>query len=324
MIQEKIKQKLLKNKYKIYRHSAIQICRWTKKALRNSNAKCYKEKFYGVDTHRCVQFSPAAIWCPNNCIFCWRTINYIKPKNYKQIKHSSPKTIINNLVELRKLLISGFKGSSKINIKKFKESYNLFPSHWAISLSGEPCLYPYLPELIKILKNKKEAKSIFLVTNGLYPKMIKKLKNSLPTQLYVSMAYSNETLFKKITNSKLKNAWKRYLETLNLLKNLKCRTVIRLTLIKDLNDYSLKEYSNLIKLASPDFIEIRSYIDLSKAKENLGYKYMLNFQELKSFSNKLLKDLPKYKYEDSMKESLVILLSKRKPRYNKFIKNVHS
>ena len=53
-------------------HAAVQICRWTKKSLTDKGV-CYKEKFYGIKSHRCCQMTQM-ILCENKCIHCWRAI----------------------------------------------------------------------------------------------------------------------------------------------------------------------------------------------------------------------------------------------------------
>jgi len=60
----------------------------------------------------------------------------------------------------RKKLIDGFYGDSRNDKQRLDES--LLPTHYAISLSGEPTMYPKLPELIKYLKSLEATKSIFL------------------------------------------------------------------------------------------------------------------------------------------------------------------
>ena len=76
MLPEKIKKTLEKQHYEIAgknEHSAVQVCRWTKNSL-NGRGGCWKEKFYGIESHRCCQMSPAISWCPHKCLFCWRAI----------------------------------------------------------------------------------------------------------------------------------------------------------------------------------------------------------------------------------------------------------
>jgi tRNA wybutosine-synthesizing protein 1 len=49
MIPDKVKKLLKKQHYELAgEHSAVQICRWTKKSLRGEEG-CWKEKFYLIE-----------------------------------------------------------------------------------------------------------------------------------------------------------------------------------------------------------------------------------------------------------------------------------
>ncbi len=306
------KKILKKQKYfLVNEHSCVQLCGWTKKSLLNGGY-CYKEKFYGIKSHECCQMSPW-IKCQNRCIHCWRPIEL---EMRIEGKVEKPKELVENCIKAQIKLLTGFGGYEKTDKKKYKEAQN--PSQFAISLIGEPTLYPELAEFI--LELRKQGKTSFLVTNGLFPEKIKELeeKNALPTQLYISLLYPNEKMFREITGNKETNSWKKYSETLELMKNLKTRTVIRMTLIKGLNDAEeyLEWYAELIKKASPLFIEIKSYmaVGFSKNRAGMGLKKMLYHEEIKNFSKKLLKFLPEYKFLDEKIESKVVLLGKDKER----------
>lgn len=311
MLSKEIKGILEKNQYRIVgKHSAVQICPWTKKSLRGEDV-CWKERFYNVKSHRCCQMTPSII-CENKCLHCWRPIEYNLGTEIGKI--DEPKKIIDGIIRERKKLLMGFKGSKKTNIKKFKEA--LEPSLFTFSLLGEPTLYPKLAELIKEVR-KRNAVS-FLVTNGLAPEKIKELarKKCLPTQLTVSMNVPNKKLYEKICRSSKKNAWKKFNETLKLMPELKCRTVVRLTLIKDLNmkEGHAEQYATLIKKAAPLFIHVKGYACRGYSKKRLSYKNMPSHKEVKEFSKSLLKHLPKYKFLDDKFESRVVLLGKDKSR----------
>ncbi|MBU3907513.1 MAG: radical SAM protein, partial [Nanoarchaeota archaeon] len=237
MISENLKKILEKQHYGIAgKHSAVQICRWAKKALLDEGF-CYKEQFYGIKSHLCCQMSPSIAWCPNKCIHCWRAVEFTQ--DLKEIENAkktdNPKEIIEECVKQQRKLLTGFKSNKKINMKKWEEAQN--PRQFAISLAGEPTLYPKLAELIKELR--KQKKTSFLVTNGLYPEKIKELQkhSALPTQIYISLNTPNEKMYQEWHKSQLKDAWKRFNETIELFKKLKgkTRTVVRMTLVKDLN-----------------------------------------------------------------------------------------
>jgi len=307
-----VRQILKKQHYAIAgNHSGIQICRWTKKSLRGEG-ECYKEKFYGISSHGCCQMSPCFL-CQNKCLHCWRAIEL---EHGKIKKFDNPKEIIEKCILAQRKMLTGFKGNNKTERKKWKEAQN--PSQFAISLSGEPTIYPYLAELILELRKRKITS--FLVTNGLLPEKILELKKkkALPTQLYVSLNYSNEKIFRKLTRNKARNSWEKLNETLKLMRNLNTRKVIRINLIRNFNmdDKMIKDYAKLIKRALPDFIEIKGYMSVGFARQRLGYERMPLHYEIRDFSRKLLKLLKseKYNFLDEKIVSRVVLLGKSRKK----------
>lgn len=303
-------------------HSGIQICTWTKKALRG-NGVCYKQKFYGIDCHRCAQISPALAWCSENCIFCWRPNEWMAEIKMGKNEVDEPKEIIAGVLEKRKKLISGLKGAHDADLKKWKESFELFPSHWAISLSGEPTLYPKLAEMVKELRKHPEVRSIFIVSNGQEPKMIEKLKkeDALPTQLYISVDAADAKMFGKVNRPKYRDGWKRLNKTLSLLPKLDCRRVLRYTLIKGVND-SEKEISKFAKMfekSKADFIEIKGYMFLGDSRKRLVFENMPKHEYVEEYSEKIVKLLPNYSiiHEDYL--SRIVLLKRKDSPYENLI-----
>lgn len=312
MIQKKVEETLKKQHYAVVgNHSAIQICRWTKKSLVDKGF-CYKEQFYGIKSHKCCQMSPSVMWCPNQCLHCWRPIEMNLGTKLEKI--DDPKKILEECIEAQKKLLSGFGGNKEINNKKLKEAQN--PCQFAISLSGEPTIYPKVGELIKEIR--KQRKSSFLVTNGLYPEKLKELEknNALPTQLYISLNSPNEKMYKDWHKSSIKDAWKLFNKSLGIMSKIKnkTRTVIRMTLVKELNMKNEKDYANLILKANPDFVEVKGFMSVGYSRKRLGYETMPSHQEILEFSKRLLQYLKEYRFLDEKKESKVVLLGKDKSK----------
>lgn len=325
MIPEKVKETLRKQHYAIVgKHSAVQICRWTKKSLRNEGV-CYKQQFYGIKSHRCCQMTPAVMWCPNKCVHCWRAIELTLGEKIKG-KTDSPQEIIEGCIEAQRKLLGGFnidknsrkKQLSKADMKKFAEAQE--PTQFAISLSGEPTVYENIGGLIEELR--KRGKTSFLVTNGLYPEKIKELLDNkqLPTQLYISVNSHNKESYDKFHRSSIKDAWEKLNKTLELLPKLKkiTRTVFRMNLILNLNmnkEY-IKDYALLIKKSKPLFIEVKGFMSVGFARQRLGYDRMPKFEDIISFSKMLSKELKEigedYKILDSQEFSRVAVLGKSK------------
>ncbi|MEM2017962.1 MAG: 4-demethylwyosine synthase TYW1 [Candidatus Pacearchaeota archaeon] len=312
MLPEKLKNMLKKQHYALVgKHSAVQICKYTKESLRGKDF-CYKQKFYGIQSHRCVQMSPAIAFCYHRCVFCWRPIEFTLQKIRKPDEASK---IVDGCIEAQRRLLSGFLGNKKIDKAKFFEAQE--PKHFAISLAGEPTLYCKLPELILELRKRKITS--FLVTNGENPEMIRKMmkENALPTQLYISLNASNDRVFKKICRP-ITGSWKKILESLKLLSKLKTRTAIRITLIKNLNMIKPEEYAALIKIANPNFVEIKAYMHIGFSQFRLKKENMPSHTEIKKFAREIEK-LTEYKIVDEKENSRVVLLMKdEKDRFIEF------
>lgn len=320
MIPEKVKEILKKQHYKIVgKHSAVQICRWTKKSIRDEGF-CYKEQFYGINSHKCCQMTPAVMWCPNKCLHCWRAVEHTIDCELKG-KLDSPKEIIDGCIEGQKKLLEGFKidpkteykTKSRANMKKWAEAQE--PDQFAISLSGEPLLYKNMAGIVKELRKRK--KTSFIVTNGLYPEKILELEKekALPTQLYVSVNTSNEKDYNKFHRSQIKDAWKKLMKTLKIFSKIKgkTRTVFRINLVKELNmdDSLIPEYAELIKIANPDFVEIKGFMSVGYSRERLGYERMPTFSEMEEFVKKLANETG-LRYLDSHERSRAFVLGKNK------------
>ncbi len=319
-IKPRISQQLKKAKYGVSDHSTVALCHWTKKSFKHEG-DCYKHKFYGISTHSCMEFSPAGMYCENRCVYCWRPMEFYDSLKMDPKNVAEPAEIISKLMEERKNLIMGHYGDSRSDKKRLDES--LKPSHYAISLSGEPTMYPKLPELIKYLKSLKETKSIFLVTNGQEPEMIKKLQDqdALPTQLYLSTNAADYESFLRINKPRYDDSWERWNTTLKMLKKLDTRTVLRITLIRNYNNKNemIPAFSKMLKEASPNFVEIKSYMHIGRSTNRLDHEDMLEMEEVKKFSEEVSKQSSVFSVMDESYVSRIVVLQNNENKINRWI-----
>jgi tRNA wybutosine-synthesizing protein 1 len=316
-----VKSRLQKAKYGVYNHSAVELCHWTKKSFQNAG-NCYKHKFYGISTHRCMEMTPAAMNCENRCIYCWRPTEFYDTLMMPRELVDEPDVIVENLIVERKKLISGFGGNQKNDRQKLHES--LFPAHYAISLSGEPTMYPKLPELIRYLRRLPATKSIFLVTNGQEPEMLQRLadEDSLPTQIYLSTNASNKKVFYLVNRPRHRDAWERWWKSLRFLSNVNTRTVLRMTIIRQYNDALnfVDEFAEMILQGNPHFVELKSYMHIGMSTERLKAENMLEMSEVRSLSQKLCSKLKCFSTMDESEISRIVVLQNLKRYTDRWIK----
>ena len=281
------------------KHSAVKLCHWLRESLLH-NRPCYKQTFYGIRTHRCLQMSPAVNNCTQNCLFCWRFQGF----NEVYLKEvDDPEFIVEESIRQQRRLLTGYKGEPRVPREKWEEAME--PKHVAISLIGEPTLYPRLGELIE--EYHKRGFTTFLVTNGTMPEVLENL-DPLPTQLYVTVAAPNEEIYKRLLVPLIKNGWDRLKRTLELLPSLDTRKVIRHTLVKGWNMEGYEEeYAKLDMIAEPHFIEPKAYVFVGYSRERLTIENMPSHSEIQNFARKLA-ELTGYHYEDERQDSRVVLL----------------
>jgi tRNA wybutosine-synthesizing protein 1 len=217
------------------------------------------------------------------------------------VELDDPKFIVDGLIAQQRRLLMGFKGSETADQEKFEEAMD--PNMAAISLAGEPTLYPDLGDFIGELKRRDFT--TFLVTNGTRPDALKNL-STLPYQLYVSIDAPNEQLYKKVDRPQIDSGWASLKETLALLPSLSPRTVLRLTLMRG-TLLEPKQYSELIKLAAPDFVECKAYMHVGFSRKRLQITDMPLHSEIVDFS-KQISEFSGYEIADQKQDSRVVLL----------------
>lgn len=277
-MKEELEMLLNKQQYRIVgNHGAVKLCHWMSQSLLKERS-CYKQDFYGIESHRCLQMTPVVDKCTQKCLFCWRVQGFESDEG----DWDDPGAIIDSLLEEQRSLVSGYKGDPRCSREMWEES--LDPKHVAISLAGEPTLYPYLGELIEECHSR--GMTSFLVTNGTNPDGLEDL-DPLPTQLYVTVAAPNKEVYRKVCAPLIKNGWEKLMETLELLPSLDTRTVIRHTLVQDLNLGWEDQYSALDGKADPLFIEPKGYVFVGGSRNRLSLSNMPSHQTISEFSKRI-------------------------------------
>jgi tRNA wybutosine-synthesizing protein 1 len=246
--------------------------------------------------------TPTLDKCNLQCQFCWRHMSW--QDSFGQAI-DEPKEIVLGAIEGQKKLLSGYGGNPKADTRLYKEA--LRPNQTAISLTGEPTLYPYIGEMVK----EYESRGIqtFLVTNGTLPEVIEKMER-LPTQLYVTVAAPDEETYKRLCAPMGKRGWKDLVRTLEMIPSLSCRTVVRHTLVKGWNMHGVEEYARLDGLARPDFIEAKGYSFVGESRLRMTMENMPSHDEVGRFAGEIARRTG-YEVAGQREDSRVFVLSEK-------------
>lgn len=296
----------------VNQHTVVKPCLWTRKALLEKKF-CYKCVFYGIESHRCIQTSPAAFWCWNDCIHCWR----VRPPDVGlPFELKMPRFIENvdelveNIIQTQKKILSGYLGNPRADKNLVKEAFE--PRHVAISLTGEPTLYDDLSMMIRAFH--KRGLSTFLVTRGVRPDVLERLsREEPPSQLYISMEAYNKEKYIELNKPLVPRGWELTLESLELISNYPSPTVMRITAIRgvNMNEESINGFAKLIEISKPKYIEVKAYMHVGSSTQRLSRSNMPTFDEILRFSVELSRatSIPIRSY---VKDSRVVLLSELK------------
>nr|WP_306531397.1 4-demethylwyosine synthase TYW1 [Methanobrevibacter smithii] len=282
-----------------HNHAAAKICHWTKQSILDKGV-CYKEKFYGIESHRCLQMAPAVPNCQQKCEFCWRDLSYTQTQ--WEGEYDDPKTIIDEAVKAQNNLLCGFFGNDKANKEKLEESKT--PTNAAISLAGEPMLYPEIDELIAEFNRRNFT--TFVVSNGQCVDKLKNLENE-PYQLYLSLDAPTKKIYNDVCQPQISEGWDNLNQSLDTLASFNSRTCIRTTCVKGRNMTNPEKYAELIKKANPDFVEIKAYMCVGSSRHRLTPDNMPTFDEVKSFAQKIGENCSK-KIVNESEVSRVVLI----------------
>nr|MDO8098052.1 4-demethylwyosine synthase TYW1 [Candidatus Njordarchaeota archaeon] len=290
----------------------VKPCRWLWKSLNTKGSEhCYKQRFYGIRSHRCVQFTPAPV-CSEACKFCWR----IQPSDlglkWNELQWSEfddPTTLLEACIREHKRILTGYGSNRKVSRDMLEEAMN--PTHITASLVGEPTMYG-AERLSALFEEafRRSFKTVFLVTNGTFPEVLSKLSVE-PSQLYLSVCAPDETTYKEVCRPILKDGWRRLLESIELLKSFKCPTVMRMTLARNLNLRDEAGYAKLVQRGESTYVEPKAAMNVGYGFQagRMKYENMPRHSEILEFAQKL-SNLTGYKILDDVLKSGVVLLSR--------------
>lgn len=249
MVTPTLRKALTKQGYKILgSHSGVKLCRWTKSMMRGRGG-CYKHTFYGISSFQCMEMTPS-LACANKCVFCWRHHKNPVGTSWRW-KVDEPDMLIEMATENHRQMVKQLRGVPGVDPERFKEASRI--RHCALSLVGEPIIYPYINEFIGLL-HEREISS-FLVTNAQFPEEMSKLPPI--TQMYISVDASTKASLKAVDRPLFSDFWERFLDSIDQLAKKGQRTVFRLTLIKEWNMDEISNYADLILRGTPGFVEIK-------------------------------------------------------------------
>lgn len=279
-------------------HSAVKTCHWLRESLIRGRV-CYKQEFFGISSHRCLQMTPVANACNHRCLYCWR----YQGKEDAVEGWDDPEGIVEGTISAQRRLVAGFKGDHRCDPAMWEEARN--PNQVAISLTGEPTFYPYLGDLIAAYKRR--GFTTFLVTNGTMPHVLRDL-DPLPTQLYISLDAPDKEIYRKLCLPQHEGLWDRIMETVDIMPSLDTRKVARHTLVEGWNVGYEEEYSRMDLKGEFDFIEPKGYVHVGYSRERLERSNMPSFERIASFAGRM-SELTGYSIAGENPASKVVLLS---------------
>jgi tRNA wybutosine-synthesizing protein 1 len=301
MLSDSQKAVLTKQGYKIIgSHSGVKLCRWTKAMLRGRGG-CYKHTFYGIASHLCMETTPSMA-CANKCVFCWR--HHKNPVGTEwRWEMDDPETLVNGAIENHYKMIKTAKGIPGVRPERFKEALTV--KHCALSLVGEPIIYPEINKYLDLLHAK--GISSFLVTNAQFPDRITQLKPV--TQLYISVDAATPESLKIVDRPLFPDYWERFLACIDELAKKGQRTVFRLTLIKGWNTEEIINYATLINRGMPDFVEIKGVTFCGGKRPQVLMENVPWHDEVVKFSSELAKHINGYSIASEHEHSCCVLLA---------------
>lgn len=262
-------------------HSAVKLCRWQKSMLRGRGG-CYKWTMYGIRSHQCMESTPSMA-CANKCTFCWRLNTNPTATEWKW-DVDNPVELVEGMIAQHKALVHEAKGMPGVKDDAAAEA--MMPRHCALSLVGEPIIYPRINEFVHKLHT--EGISTFLVNNGQFPEAIEALDPV--TQLYLSVDGPTREIMKELDRPVFSDFWERFNRSVTLMGKKSIRRVFRLTMIEHINmaDEHVEAYKRIFEEGSPHFVELKMLTPaFSGRKTPLRITNVPKWERLVEFARKL-------------------------------------
>jgi len=306
MVTPSLRASLTKQGYKVVgSHSGVKLCRWTKAMLRGRGG-CYKHTFYGIVSYQCMEATPS-LACANKCVFCWRHHDNPVGTSFRW-QVNEPDDLIAGFEEKHLEMIKAMKGVPGVLPERFAEASKSV-KHCALSLVGEPIIYPRINEMLTGLHRK--GISTFMVTNAQFPDEMETL---VPvTQLYISIDAPTPEELKAVDRPLFSDFWERFLECIDQLRRKKQRTVFRLTLVNGWNTQALSKYVQLVRRGGPDFIEVKgvTYCGDSTASP-LTIKHCPYHAEVRAYCKSMVAELGEaYELASEHAHSNIVLIARK-------------
>jgi len=251
--------------------------------------------------------SPAVVFCTQRCLHCWRVQPPDIGLEWSELgpdEWDPPELVVEEAIKAQRRILTGYKKHPKVPEILWREAWN--PNQAAISLSGEPTLYPYIGGLIR--EFHRRGFTTFLVTNGTLPERLEALPEP-PTQLYISLTAPTEEAHRVLCRPLLKDAWKRILRTIDLARERFDRVVYRITLIRGWNDRYADEYAKLIERGQPPFVEIKAYMFVGYSQRRLTLDAMPLHRHVMEFAEELAKKTGYQLYDENISSRVALLVS---------------
>ncbi|EPY77572.1 hypothetical protein CB1_001241020 [Camelus ferus] len=211
-------------------------------------------------------------------------------------------------------------GVPGVKEERFEEGMTV--KHCALSLVGEPIMYPEINRFLKLLHECRI--SSFLVTNAQFPVEI----SHFPLSVLLASALPFLMLQPNLTDTENHDKSLKHYGFLLLVgfENLRFkhrgrlwlssqqqRTVYRLTLVKAWNVDELQAYAELVSLGSPDFIEVKgvTYCGESSAS-SLTMANVPWHEEVARFVCELVELIPDYEIACEHEHSNCLLIAHKK------------